>query len=100
MRIVDYCKALQRAVVVRCSEWSIVEWTYEGGLKCLCRVSANGSLAVIKRVHMIVCMESGCEGINLGGTAGDEYYLLSHDYGMRFFFGIIPKRRKIWQQIF
>lgn len=27
-------KALQRAVVVRYSRWAIVEWTYEGGLKC------------------------------------------------------------------
>ena len=46
--------------MVRYSGWSIGEWTYEGGLKCICRVGANGNLSVINGIYMIVCMKSGC----------------------------------------
>ena len=47
---------------MRYSKWSIVEWTYEGGLKCYAgnRVDADGSPSVINGVHMLVCRESGC----------------------------------------
>ena len=46
--------------MVRCSGWSIGEWTYEGGLKCICRVGANGNLSVINGIYMIVYRKSGC----------------------------------------
>jgi len=72
--------------VVRCSKWSMVEWTYEGGLKCECRVDANGNLSVISGVHMLVCMKSGCIRINLGGTAEVDYKLLSLSIGTEVFF--------------
>lgn len=73
--------------MVRCSERSIGEWTYEGGLKCICRVGANGNLSVINGIYMIVYRKSGCNAsiwvvpqklfIKLLSLRGQELFFMS-----------------------
>ena len=78
--------------MVGISRRSIVEWTYEGGLKCIIyRVDVNGNLSVINGEHMIVCWKSGCCYINLGGTAEVEFISFCPLLGMEAFFVVYFK---------
>lgn len=74
--------ALRESVFGANRQQSFFEWTCEGRRKSvLQRVKSDG----IRRYGSV--MQSGCFGINLGGTA--EVMLLSLIYGIKAYFFII-----------